>query len=85
VLILSLFKKNKQKMEIPIRHLAENSTATATAAILIDHFGVMAYDVAVFIKAQIPMYTGNLNPVWKFWDDVVNYTCTRDKTPATGA
>lgn len=73
-------------MEIPIVQLAVNSTVAATAAILIDHFGAaVAYDVAVFIKAQIPMYTGSLNPTWKFWDDVVNYTCTRDKTPATGA
>lgn len=22
------------------------------------------------IKEQIPMYTGNLNPKWKYWDDV---------------
>lgn len=22
------------------------------------------------IKAQIPMYTGNLNPKWKYWDEV---------------
>lgn len=25
---------------------------------------------AVFVKSQIPMYTGKLNPAWKFWDDV---------------
>ena len=22
------------------------------------------------IKTQIPMYTGNLNPKWKYWDEV---------------
>lgn len=26
---------------------------------------------SIFIRAQIPMYTGELNPTWMFWDNVI--------------
>ncbi len=38
-----------------------------------DYIGVctMAQFTAMAIRKQIPMYTGNLNPKWKIYDDVV--------------
>lgn len=35
-------------------------------------FGNKSYKAALIVRDQIPMYTGELNPKWKFWDDVVN-------------
>lgn len=31
----------------------------------------MAAIVAIMIKNEVPMYQGELNPKWKFWDDVI--------------
>ncbi|MGD1319546.1 hypothetical protein [Chryseobacterium sp. 2R14A] len=40
----------------------------------------LALMMAIEVLKQIPMYEGNLNPKWKFWDDVVkeinNYKIT---------
>lgn len=32
----------------------------------------IAIENTKIIKSQIPMYTGNLNPTWKLWNDVEN-------------
>ncbi len=32
----------------------------------------IAIENTKIIKSQIPMYTGNLNPIWKLWNDVEN-------------
>lgn len=35
----------------------------------------------IMLKAQIPMYKGNLNPEWKFWNDVLDniFIATEDE------
>lgn len=48
-------------------------SAKEVAEMLIDLYQQSFEDAmlcAVLVKSQIPMYTGNLNPLWKFWDDV---------------
>ena len=37
---------------------------------LVSDFGNKAYKVALIVRDQIPMYTGNLNPTWEFWNKV---------------
>jgi hypothetical protein len=33
--------------------------------------------IAEVVRENTPMYTGNLNPVWKAWDDVIEQLKTR--------
>ena len=56
---------------ISIIQLAANKSQEEAASIVKEHFGGMAYDASIFIRAQIPMYTGKLNPTWIFWDNVI--------------
>ncbi len=37
---------------------------------LTEEYGTLAFLVAIEIQDHIPMYTGNLNPAWKFFEDV---------------
>ena len=39
---------------------------------LIEKFGNLAIDVAEEVLKTHSMYTGNLNPKWKYWDKVCN-------------
>ena len=50
--------------------LSANVSEAEAANITIGIFAAAAYDVAIFTRNQIPMYTGNLNPTWQFWDRV---------------
>lgn len=58
-------------MDLKKIHL--NFSALEVSEMLIDLYQGSFEDAmlcAVLVKSQIPMYTGNLNPVWKFWEDV---------------
>tara|TARA_R110000851_G_scaffold323037_1_gene489448 strand:+ start:377 stop:793 length:417 start_codon:yes stop_codon:yes gene_type:complete len=54
-------------MEINI----ENSTKE-NRDLLMSRFGSKAFDTIQLMLNYIPMYQGDLNPTWKYWNDVKN-------------
>lgn len=48
-----------------------NEKASITQEKLIKTFGIHgAINAAGLVKSMIPMYTGNLNPLWSYWDGI---------------
>lgn len=45
-------------------------TPKQKATELTQNYDTLALSVAKEVQENIPMYTGNLNPLWKFWEDV---------------
>lgn len=60
------------KPKVTTTYLASNVSTDEAANITIGLFGAAAYDVAIFTRNQIAMYTGNINPTWRFWDSVAS-------------
>lgn len=60
-----------QLIELP--QISNQFTPAETAKVLLAHFNntELAVDCVLLIRSQIPMYTGNLNPKWEYWTDVV--------------
>jgi hypothetical protein len=52
----------------------ENNTATS-----FEYDMFIAKTIAETVRDNIPMYTGNLNHKWKFWDDVCKELAEIDK------
>lgn len=41
------------------------------ADVLIKNFGgILAYDCAIVVQSQLSMYEGDINPKWKFWNEI---------------
>jgi hypothetical protein len=53
--------------------LIKNKSYEDVSALLWKSFGgrVAATKAVILIKSQIPMYIGNLNPLWEFWNNVL--------------
>jgi hypothetical protein len=49
----------------------ENEIAKAGCGLTYYEVVKLSIVMAEKVKENIPMYTGNLNPKWKLWDDVV--------------
>lgn len=62
-------EKSKEMVNMiyqPLGNLSINENSTT----MWDWAKVRAIENVKLIRSQIPMYLGNLNPLWKFWDDV---------------
>lgn len=54
--------------------MTEQEKVIEEAQRIVKKFGdVYAPEIAVEIRNAITMYTGNLNPKWKFYDEVQKY------------
>jgi hypothetical protein len=60
-----------------IQEFFSTKTPEQTARTLFTLFGGNdnARATAIIVRSQHPMYTGNLNPKWAYWNDVLEWIC----------